>query len=243
MIQFSGRGVLLDIEGTTASVRFVYEVLFPFSRRTLPDYLRAHWADPQVQSACEYVAKDAGTSSLADWIASSGGRTGLDLVLEEIDRQMDADLKATGLKQLQGLVWREGYESGELVSQVYPDVPAAVQRWNDAGLDVRIFSSGSVAAQKLFFRYTDHGDLTPYLRGNYDTTTGPKKEAQSYRLIAQRMEKPTGEILFCSDVVDELNAARDAGMKTALAKRPGNAPVADEAGHPVLTSFDQIAVG
>jgi len=219
------RAVLLDIEGTTSSVQFVYEVLFPFARRELTDFLRRRWGDADVARACEKVS---GTFFTQEGAAA------------EAIRLMDGDVKATGLKELQGLIWQEGYAAGRLTSHVYPDVPAALRRWTEQGLDLRIFSSGSVAAQKVFFSHTDAGDLLPLFHGHYDTTTGPKREAESYRRIAADMKLPTTAILFLSDVQAELDAAAEAGMRTALVARPGNAPVTAGHAHLVVTDFGQI---
>jgi enolase-phosphatase E1 len=219
------RAVLLDIEGTTSSVQFVYEVLFPFARRELTDFLRRRWGDSDVARACEMIV---GNNATPEGVAA------------EAIRLMDGDMKATGLKELQGLIWEEGYAAGRLTSHVYRDVPAALHRWTEQGLDLRIFSSGSVAAQKVFFAHTDAGDLLPLFHGHYDTTTGPKREAESYRRIAADMKKPTTAILFLSDVLAELDAAAEAGMRTGLVVRPGNAPVAAGHAHPVATDFGQI---
>src|SRR5262249_52930599 len=162
-----------------------------------------------------------------------------DVVCKEVTRLMDADAKATGLKQLQGLIWQRGFESGELKAHVFDDVPPALTAWNAAGKDVRIYSSGSVQAQKLFFGHTIAGNLLPQFRGHYDTTTGPKKEADSYRRIAADFKLPPSDILFLSDIVAELDAARAAGLKTALCIRPGNAPAQNSAGepHPAIENF------
>jgi enolase-phosphatase E1 len=219
------RAVLLDVEGTTSSVQFVYEVLFPFARRELTDFLRRRWGDADVARACAMMPGDNTT------------REG---VAVEAIRLMDGDVKATGLKELQGLIWQEGYAASRLTSHVYPDVPPALRRWSEQGLDLRIFSSGSVAAQKVFFAHTDAGDLLPLFHGHYDTTTGPKREAESYRRIAADMKLPTTAILFLSDVLQELDAAAEAGMKTYLVVRPGNAPVTAAHGHPVVTDFGQV---
>ncbi len=240
MIEFAGRGILLDIEGTTSSVRFVYDVLFPFARRHLISFLAGHWNEPEVQAACEQIARDAEARTLAAWTAGTGADGTRQQVIAEVERLMDADAKATGLKELQGLIWREGYASGRLCSHVYDDVPPALRQWQESGKTVCIYSSGSVRAQKLFFAHTEHGDLTPLLAGYYDTTTGPKKEAASYVAIARDMAIDAGEILFCSDVLAELDAAAGAGMQTALAVRPDNAQVSPQQRHPMITSFREI---
>jgi enolase-phosphatase E1 len=153
---------------------------------------------------------------------------------------MDGDAKTTGLKQMQGLVWRHGFEHGLLRAHVYDDVPPALRAWNDAQRDVRIYSSGSIQAQKLFFGHTVHGNLLALLRGHYDTTTGAKQQADSYRRIAAAFAVPATQILFLSDVVAELDAARTAGFRTTLCRRPGNKEVAPKHGHPEITSFAQV---
>ena len=173
-------------------------------------------------------------------LARSPDRATIESIAAEAIRLMDADVKATGLKELQGLIWQEGYAAGQLTSHVYPDVSPALHQWAAQGLDLRHFSSGSVAAQKVFFAHTDAGDLLPLFHGHYDTTTGPKREAESYRRIAADMQLPTSAVLFLSDVLAELDAAAEAGMKTALVVRPGNAPVAAGHAHPIVTELTQL---
>jgi enolase-phosphatase E1 len=241
MIDFAGRGILLDVEGTTSAVAFVAEVLFPYARRELAGWLERHWDQPATARACDLLARDVGASSLAAWVGA--GETPEDTrrrVLEQAYRLMDHDAKATGLKELQGLIWQQGYARGELLSHVYPDVPPALKRWAERGLDVRIFSSGSVVAQRVFFAHTEAGDLLGLFRGHYDTTLGPKRDPDSYRRIAADMALNPSEILFLSDVPAELDAAAAAEMRTGLAVRPGN--VATPAGlpHPVVTDFGEI---
>jgi enolase-phosphatase E1 len=228
------RAILLDIEGTTSSVSFVYDVMFPFVRRELDSYLREHWNESALKAACETIAREAGKPSLA---ASSAD------VKTEVVCLMDGDVKSTGLKALQGLIWESGFDSGELKAHVYDDVPPALAAWNKAGLDVRIYSSGSVQAQKLFFGHTIAGDLLPMFRGHYDTTTGPKKEAASYSAIAAAFALPPPAILFLSDVPAELDAAKQAGLQTGLVVRPGNAAVKPDHGHPELRSFAEVRIG
>ncbi len=208
MLEFAGRAILLDIEGTTSSVSFVYDVMFPFVRRELEGYLAKAWGDEALINACDTIARDAGHKSFADWsrdIASDSERQ--QLIVAEVTRLMDGDVKATGLKQIQGLIWKAGFESGEMQAHVYDDVPTAITNWTEAGLDVRIYSSGSIAAQKLFFGHTIVGDLLHFFRGHYDTTTGPKKEQASYEAIASEIGIRPADILFISDIVAELDAA------------------------------------
>ncbi len=241
MIEFSGRGILLDIEGTTSSVSYVYDVMFPFARRELEAYLRENWGGGDLAAVCDLIARDAGQRSLADWSGEqSDDEARRELVQNEVIRLMDSDVKATGLKQLQGLIWKSGFESGELKSQVYDDVPPALKAWNEAGCDVRIYSSGSIAAQKLFFGHTIVGNLLDCFRGHYDTATGSKKESASYSKIALEFGLSPDQLLFVSDIPAELDAARDARFETALCRRPGNAEVSADHGHPEIKSFDEI---
>src|SRR5262245_45290439 len=177
--------------------------------------------EPEYIEAFHAIARDAGHDSLDAWLKKErltreNPLRAAEIVCKEVTRLMDTDAKTTGLKQLQGLIWQSGFESGELKAHVYEDVPPALTAWQAAGKDVRIYSSGSVQAQKLFFGHTVAGNLLPYFRGHYDTTTGPKKEAESYCKIGADFSFPTGEIRFLSDVVAELDAARAAGMQTGL---------------------------
>ena len=240
-MKFSGRGILLDIEGTTSSISFVYDVMFPFVRRELDKYLCANWGSAMLNEVCDLIAKDAGYESFIMWCKNETevGKP-QQLLRKEVLRLMDSDVKATGLKALQGLIWRSGFESGEMRAHIYGDVLPAIQAWNDAGYDVRIFSSGSIAAQKLFFGHTVVGNVLYLFQGYYDTTTGPKKEATSYRTITKDFGLSPTQVLFLSDVLAELEAARAAGLQTCLCKRPGNAKVAAGHAHPEIISFDQV---
>ena len=239
MIVFGGRGILLDVEGTTSSISFVYDVLFPFARRHVGDFLTRRAGDPAVRAVAARLEAEAtgGQPSAAADLADPAVATRVALAALAL---MDRDAKVTPLKELQGMIWQGGFDSGELVAHVFDDVPAALADWTDAGLDVRIYSSGSIDAQKLFFAHTSSGDLTPHLRGHYDTTTGPKREAASYRAIAADMGLAPREILFVSDVGAELDAAREAGMATALAIRPGNRDPGGLLEHESLATFADI---
>ncbi len=233
------RGILLDIEGTTSSVSFVFDVMFPFVRRELAGWLQANVGSPAYLQAVDQIARDAGHPSAEAWLSNNAAQA-QEQVIAEVTRLMDGDIKATGLKMLQGLIWEAGFASGELTAEVYPDVPPALRQWNEAGFDVRIYSSGSVAAQKLFFGHTIVGDLLPMFRGHYDTQIGGKKESASYAAIARQMEMPPEQILFVSDIVAELDAAKAAGLQTVLSIRPGNAPAPADHCHPAVTSFAEI---
>jgi enolase-phosphatase E1 len=241
MIQFDGKVILLDIEGTTASVDFVHDVMFPFVTRNLPSFLDATWNEADTRAACERIAQDAGHDSLTAWekVAGKEGRT---LVEEQIAELMRGDVKATGLKAMQGLVWQAGFDSGELVAPIYEDVLPELKRWKARGIDIRIYSSGSIAAQKLFFGHTQHGDVLSHFSGHYDTTIGGKKDSLSYQKIAADIGVTPAEILFVSDLEGELEAARAAGVQVAAAIRPGNKPLSDSASFPRISSFAEIQI-
>jgi enolase-phosphatase E1 len=165
----------------------------------------------------------------------------LDSVVAHVNRLIDLDRKSTGLKSLQGKIWHEGYSDGTLRAQVYADVAPAFARWRVAGLDVSIFSSGSVLAQQLLFAHTEAGDLTPFISHYFDTGVGKKGDPESYRRIAEQIGLPPSEILFVSDVVTELAAAREAGMETALSIRPGNQPQDSPEQYRIIHSFDELS--
>ena len=237
MIVFDGRGILLDVEGTTSSISFVYDVLFTHAKARVGEFLAAHREDGRVMELAASITAAAGAPLSAAAIAADPTRA----ALAAIDL-MNRDVKDTALKELQGMIWRSGFESGELVAHVFDDVPPALAAWADSGLDVRVYSSGSIEAQKLFFGHTAAGDLRPHLRGHYDTTTGPKREAASYARIAADMGLEPRQILFVSDVGAELDAARAAGMATALAIRPGNRDPGGVMEHESAGSFAEIVV-
>lgn len=222
------RVVLLDIEGTIAPIAFVHDVLFPFARRRLRHFLQQNWDEPGVRSARRQIAIDAGGAELP-----------LTPLVEHLQQLIDADAKTTGLKLLQGMIWEGGFHSGELRAPLFADVPAALRRWTDSGRRACIYSSGSVAAQRLFISHTDHGDLSQHISGYFDTTIGPKRAAASYAAIAQRLETPPARVLFVSDVVEELDAAASAGLRSRLALRPGNPPQ-PASKHDTLADFDGL---
>lgn len=226
------RAVLTDIEGTTTPLSFVHDVLFPYARRRLDAACAsgdARFAEALHRLREEY---DEEKRSGADLPAFGDGAP-------YAHRLMDRDRKSTGLKILQGILWEDGYRDGELRGQVWPDVADALRLWKEGGIRVRIFSSGSVLAQKLLFGHSDQGDLLPYFEGFHDTTTGPKQNPESYAAITAAFGLPSEEILFLSDVTAELDAARGAGMQTGLLVRPGNRP-AEPNGHAVYGSFAEL---
>jgi enolase-phosphatase E1 len=223
--------ILLDIEGTTTPIRFVYEVLFPYARDRMRGYLDEHASDPEIAEAIDDLLLEGGIAGSGNVCADAAADIALAL--------MDADSKSATLKRVQGLIWRDGYASGALHGDVFDDVPLAIDAWRATGRSVAIYSSGSVLAQKLLFGSTRFGDLTRSMSAFFDTAVGPKRSADSYRAIGQSLDRPTSAILFVSDVVAELDAARDAGCHGALAVRPGNHPQ-PQSTYPTIRSFDDI---
>ncbi len=209
--------VLLDIEGTTTPISFVFDVLFPYAAERIPAWLAAHGDEPAGRAACELILKDA-----TDDERRLPERDG---ALAVVRRQMAGDVKAAGLKQLQGLVWEDGYVSGRIKGRVYPDVPECLRRWQAAGRRAAIYSSGSVLAQKLLFAHSEHGDLTPLLSAHFDTAVGGKRDAASYRSIAERLGVAASSITFATDIPAEAEAAKAAGMNAVVLMRPGNPPL------------------
>jgi enolase-phosphatase E1 len=225
--------VLLDIEGTTTPIAFVTETLFPYARLHLPRYFEQHGGTPDVRRAVTRLREEY------DADAAKGERLPAWSPLAYLAWLMDRDRKSPALKVLQGRVWEEGYRNGTLVGQVFDDVPGALARWRDAGVAVGIYSSGSVLAQQWLFRRSTAGDLTPFLSWHFDTGVGAKQDPASYARIAHDVNLPPAEILFVSDVAAELDAARAAGLQTALIVRPGNAPQADT-GHRIVRSLTDL---
>lgn len=226
--------ILTDIEGTTSSISFVKDVLFPYARKALPGFIEAHGKDPHVRPLLDQVA------------AESGGLCQDAMISETLQGWIDEDRKHTALKALQGMIWAEGYRSGDFKADIYPDVAPALQQWNEMGFPLAVYSSGSVPAQKLLFSHTQAGDLTPLFCHYFDTEVGHKRVADSYRLIADKLDRSPESIYFLSDVVEELNAAREAGMKTILLDRREDYPVPrDELaanGHTRVISFADITL-
>jgi enolase-phosphatase E1 len=210
--------ILTDIEGTTTPIRFVHTVLFPYARARLPQFCA------QPHPVLDEVAEQ------------NPGRPVLDTLLA----WMDADAKVTPLKTIQGMIWAEGYAAGELIGDLYADVPPALRRWSKAGLRLCVYSSGSEASQKLIFGHTAEGDLTPLFQGFFDTRVGAKREAASYQAICRGANVAAAECLFLSDIEAELDAASAAGLQTCQLVRPQDATVAS-CRHPNAVDFDAVA--
>ena len=226
--------ILTDIEGTTSSISFVKDVLFPYARRALPGFVREHGQAPEVRRWLDVVATEHGA------VCSD------EVIVEILQGWIDEDRKHTALKALQGLIWSDGYRGADFTAHIYPDAAAKLRDWHAAGLPLAVYSSGSVPAQTLFFGHTDAGDLTGLFEGWFDTEVGHKREAGSYTEIARRLGRLPEDILFLSDVVEELDAAREAGLRTVLIDRLDDYPqprLGDAAhGHARVERFDQIAL-
>lgn len=220
----------MDVEGTTTSISFVHEVLFPYSAGRLKAYVEKHLSDPNIQ---EVLLKTQNTVREEEDVSLN--REALVLKLLEWIRQ---DRKHNALKKLQGLIWHEGYASGEIKGHVYEDVPAVLKKWKDAGHELAIYSSGSVEAQRSLFGHSTYGDLNPLFSNNFDTAVGGKREAQSYKNILEVLNQNAENVLFLSDITEELDAAKAAGMQTIQLVR--GTPVVGSS-HQQVKTFQEIS--
>ncbi|MFI3158495.1 MAG: acireductone synthase [Methylococcaceae bacterium] len=221
------KAIVTDIEGTTSSILFVKDVLFPYARANIADYVRSQANEPQVKILLEAVCKEAGSELSTEQIIS------------QLIQWIDEDKKVTPLKSLQGLIWEAGYRQGDFKGHLYPDAAAKLKAWQAEGLDLYIYSSGSVYAQKLLFAHTEYGDLTPLFSGYFDTHIGGKKEQESYQRIADQLALPANRLLFLSDIKEELDAAKAAGFETIWLVRDGTPE--PQAEHRQVSNFDQIS--
>jgi enolase-phosphatase E1 len=222
------KAIVTDIEGTTSSLAFVKEVLFPYARANLANYVRRHAEESQVKAllaeSCQEVGAELDTGQL----------------ITQLIQWIDDDKKVTPLKSLQGLLWEAGYQKGDFKGHVYPDASENLKIWKARGLDLYIYSSGSVYAQKLLFAHTEYGDLTPLFSGYFDTHIGGKKEPESYNKIAQQIGIPANQLLFLSDIKEELDAARAAGFQTLWLTRDSTPDL--QAEHRQISSFDHVVL-
>lgn len=242
MIEIAAKTVLLDIEGTVSPISYVHDVLFPFARKNTRSYLERCWENTNTLEACDLLAREAGFESSFHWLQNEEKQSDMiDKVMELVNRLMDEDSKTIGLKALQGFVWAEAYGSGLLRSQVFVDLPQALASWKATGLTIAIYSSGSATAQRDFFTHTEYGDLSDYFAAYFDTSCGPKKESQSYSRIAKILSQEVGDMVFFSDTLAELEAAKEAGLNTVLMKREGNAEE-NKNGHLELASFYDLRI-
>jgi enolase-phosphatase E1 len=233
---------LLDVEGTTSPVSLVYEQLFPFARRHLSDFLLETVEDPEVVADLKLLAEEYEHETDPEapkLVVEPGERFYADDGAIYLKWLMDKDRKSTALKSIQGKIWKFGFMSEQLTGTMFPDVADALRRWNETA-KVAIYSSGSVEAQQLLFRYSSDGDLTGLITSYFDTRVGAKTSPDSYRAIAEAMHVAPEEVLFISDVVRELDPAREAGCQTRLSMREGNAAVEEPHEHLVISSFADV---
>lgn len=222
------KAIVTDIEGTTSSISFVHEVLFPYAKQHLRAFLHAHATDAEVTRQLEEVAR------------VEGKLLSLDESADVLERWIAEDRKITPLKALQGLIWQVGYKAGELQGHVYADTPEFLRRWHTQGLQLYVYSSGSVEAQKLIFGHTAYGDLTPLFSGYFDTRIGGKRDSASYAAILQQIGQRGEDVLFLSDIGEELDAARSAGLRTCQLLRDASARPAPA--HASARSFADVVL-
>ncbi len=222
------KAIVTDIEGTTSSLSFVKDVLFPYARTKLPTYVRQHQHEDQIKKL------------LADTCQEAGKKLAVEDAIAQLIRWLDEDKKITSLKALQGLIWTEGYYQGDFKGHLYPDAIANLKAWYGQGIALYVYSSGSVLAQKLLFGHTEAGDLAPLFSGFFDTNIGGKKESESYRKIADEIALPPDNILFLSDIKEELDAAKSAGFQTFWLTREQTPDV--QAAHSQVSNFDEISL-
>ncbi|MDX1251365.1 MAG: acireductone synthase [Gammaproteobacteria bacterium] len=221
--------ILTDIEGTTSSLSFVKDVLFPYSRERMADFVRRHGQEPAVRLLLDEVARLAAVNHTDD-----------NRITEQLVRWIDEDRKITPLKALQGMIWENGYRRGDFKGHVYEDAVRNLRQWQARGIRLYVYSSGSVQAQKLLFGHTEHGDLTPLFSGYFDTAVGGKREMTSYQKIAGIIGASPEEILFLSDIKEELDAAGQAGMRTVWLVRDEG--IEGAASHPQAIDFDGVSM-
>ncbi|KAL2100485.1 hypothetical protein ACEWY4_004879 [Coilia grayii] len=245
--------ILLDIEGTTTPITFVKDILFPYIRENLEEYLSDHWEEDECKQDVHLLKKQAEEDQrqnracpvhTVDQTVHTDEEKAIREVVESVLWQMAADRKTTALKQLQGHMWRAAYHSGKIKGEVYQDVVPAIRGWRQWGMKVFIYSSGSVEAQKLLFGYSVEGDLLDLFDGHFDTNVGAKVESKSYERIAERIGCAPEEIMFLTDVTREAKAAEEAGLSVAVVLRPGNMELTEEerAQYTTITSFSQIGL-
>jgi len=249
------RVVLLDIEGTTSSISFVSDVLFPYVRRELRSYLDANWDNEQLIQDIELLRKlahedeDMGIKNAIQIPEDNGTNKHeiIEAIALNVGKQMDMDRKTTALKQLQGHIWLSGYKQGVLQGHVYEDSYEAFQKWKNQDLPIFIYSSGSIAAQKLLFGYSEKGDLLPYFRGHFDTTIGVKLQSTSYLKIFEAIKAQLelndlkiGQVLFVTDNFEEAKSASQVHMSTVVSIRPGTRALPDGHKFKTITTFDSL---
>ena len=229
------RVVLLDIEGTTTPMSFVYDVLFPYARERLTGYLRAHASEDELRDVLATLRVEWHEDARKGQEPPPWALADIPAAARYLEWLMERDRKSPALKRIQGEIWKSGFDAGHLRGELFPDVLPAFTRWKASGVDIAIYSSGSVLAQTLIF-----SDALPQISAFFDTAVGPKRSVESYRRIADELRHPAEQILFVSDVAEELNAALDARCQILLAVRPGNRPIEGSETLDEVSSFDQI---
>lgn len=234
MVDFTGvQHVVVDIEGTTSASAFVFDVLFPYAAERFPAWLSEHAGEEDTDRIIAEVAREAGLSDPST-----------DDVVTVLRQWVAEDRKATPLKELQGLIWEEGFTSGDLVSDFFPDALVTLRAWHESGVPLSVYSSGSVLAQRNWYAHSPAGDLTPWMSGYYDTANaGPKREERSYRAIADAIGAEPSTLLFCSDVVAELDAASAAGWQVVRVRRPGEPHAVEDSAYPEVAEMTAIRIG
>lgn len=243
----AAKKIICDIEGTTSSISFVKDVLFPYALKNVEEYLKTHWSDDATKTVVAALREQADEDKKAEvegavTIPAEDSEDIIPDVVKNVEWQMSKDRKTGALKTLQGLVWAKGYKDGTIKGHVYEDVKKALEQWNEGGHKVYIYSSGSVDAQKLLFEHSEQGDLVKYVSGYYDTKIGAKQEKNSYEAILKNIEATGEEALFLTDVVGEAKAAKEAGLNVVVLDRPGNAELSedDRKEFTVISSFTDL---
>jgi enolase-phosphatase E1 len=233
VVDFTGvQHVIVDIEGTTSGSAFVYDILFPYATERFPTWLAQHAGEADTDRIITEISREAG---LAD--------PSLDEIVAVMRGWVAEDRKVTPLKEIQGLIWEQGFASGDLTSDFFPDAISVLSDWHDAGLPISVYSSGSVLAQRNWYAHSPAGDLTGWISGYYDTSNaGPKREAASYRAIAEAIDADPGSLLFCSDVVAELDAARQAGWQVVRVRRTGEPHAVEDSAYPEVAEMTEIRI-
>lgn len=225
--------VVVDIEGTTSASTYVFDVMFPYATERFAEWMGEHGDEEETKAISAAVGRELGKDEPS---ATE--------VVDALTRWVAEDRKVTPLKTLQGLIWEEGFGSGQLVSHFYPDAYAALDGWHAAGVPISVYSSGSVLAQRNWYAHSSHGDLSAYITAYFDTANaGPKRDVASYQTIARALDTEPGHLLFCSDVVAELDAAAEAGWQVVRVRRPGEPHAAPDSAYPEVTTMEAITLG
>ena len=226
------KAVITDIEGTTSSISFVHDVLFPYAKKNMAGFITQLAKSPEVARELDAVRREIDQPA-AD----------LSTIISTLEQWIADDRKITPLKTLQGYIWKQGFASGEFKSHMYSDAVDGLRAWNEQGIVLAVYSSGSVGAQKLLFGYSEYGDLTPLISHYFDTSVGAKQQPGAYQAIAENLHEQHGlvasELLFLSDVEAELDAAMSAGLKTGWLIRNNQPETGGE--HRRFSSFDEVA--